>query len=462
VSWNAAKFRVQSSEFKVDASNLTRNSEPGTRNSAETQPHALLSTRRQFDERGFFKQVAELGVQAAQALAAAHEQGVVHRDIKPSNLLLETGGKLWVTDFGLARFQRDVSLTRTGDLIGTLRYMSPEQASGQAALVDHRTDIYSLGATLYELACLRPAFGEAEGPALLARIAAEEPRQPRQIRHEIPVDLETVILKAMAKEREHRYATAQQFAEDLRCIAEGRPPLARPPVLLARARTWVRRRRRLVGAVACVLLVACAGVAASASLIARERTKAARRVSVADQKFQATGAKNQVLARDVALAYDRLGAAHSALREPAAARESYERAIAMQQELIAKSRGDAAVQRDLAVSWNNLGLLDCRAGRVEEAEAAMRRALAILTKLVRQQPGSAALASDLGGTYANLGIVLEKRGATDLARQSYADAIEHQQLAIELAPETARYREMLAQHEQHQARVSKKPIGGSL
>ena len=103
--------------------------------------------------------------------------GVVHRDVKPSNLLLDGSGKFWVTDFGLARCQTDATLTRTGDLVGTLRYMSPEQATGQSALVDHRTDIYSLGATLYELLTLQPAFRRRRGacpaaPDRAARAAA--------------------------------------------------------------------------------------------------------------------------------------------------------------------------------------------------------------------------------------------------------------------------------------------------
>jgi len=367
---------------------------------------------------------------------------------------LETGGKLWVTDFGLARFQRDASLTRTGDLVGTLRYMSPEQAGGNAALVDQRTDIYSLGATLYELACLRPAFEEKEGPALLSQIVSREPRPPRQVRPEIPLDLETVILKAMAKEREGRYATAQQFARDLRCVAEGRPPLARPPVLLARAATWVRRRRRLALTCAGGLLLAGCVAAASGLAIQAERASAASKVSRADRLISTTGSQNHALARDMALSYGRLAAAHSALREPAAARDCYERAISLQQDLLAKSPSDRAVRHDLAVSWNNLGLLDCRAGRVGDAETAMWRSLSLLEALVHEQPNDAAPESDLGGTYANLGIVLEKRGALELARQSFASAIEHQRLAIQLAPETERFRSLLAQHQVHQARVA--------
>src|SRR5205823_2037494 len=106
----------------------------------------------------FYRTVAHLGVQAAEALEYAHQQGVVHRDIKPANLLLDADGAVWITDFGLAHFRSDGRLTMTGDLVGTLRYMSPEQALGQHGRMDHRTDIYSLGATLYELLTREPVF----------------------------------------------------------------------------------------------------------------------------------------------------------------------------------------------------------------------------------------------------------------------------------------------------------------
>src|SRR5262249_42345893 len=106
----------------------------------------------------FFRAVAHLGMQAAEALEHAHDEGVVHRDIKPANLLLDVKGKLWITDFGLAHCQSTGNLTLTGDLLGTVRYMSPEQARGKRGLVDYRTDIYSLGVTLYELLTLQPAF----------------------------------------------------------------------------------------------------------------------------------------------------------------------------------------------------------------------------------------------------------------------------------------------------------------
>src|SRR5262249_59567756 len=109
-----------------------------------------------------FRAVAELGRQAAEGLDHAHQLGVIHRDVKPGNLLLDGFGKLWITDFGLAHCQSQASLTLTGDLVGTLRYMSPEQALAQRLVIDHRTDVYSLGATLYELLTLQPAFAGSD------------------------------------------------------------------------------------------------------------------------------------------------------------------------------------------------------------------------------------------------------------------------------------------------------------
>jgi serine/threonine-protein kinase len=140
-------------------------------------PAPALSSGTSITGRAFFQAAARLGIQAAEALEYAHSLGVVHRDVKPANLLLDARGNLWVTDFGLAQVQAEggLTLTLTGDVLGTLRYMSPEQALGRRALVDHRSDIYSLGATLYELLTLHPAIEGTDRQEILRRIAFEEP-----------------------------------------------------------------------------------------------------------------------------------------------------------------------------------------------------------------------------------------------------------------------------------------------
>src|SRR5262249_6233063 len=144
---------------------------------AESTPlPRAATTERSHRTPAHFRTVARLGVQAAEALEHAHQLGVVHRDVKPANLLVDARGGLWVTDFGLAQVQTVTRLTLTGVLVGTLRYMSPEQAWAKRGAVDHRTDVYSLGATLYELLTLAPVFDGETREALLRQIAFEEPR----------------------------------------------------------------------------------------------------------------------------------------------------------------------------------------------------------------------------------------------------------------------------------------------
>ncbi|MEX2169547.1 MAG: serine/threonine-protein kinase [Pirellulales bacterium] len=244
---------------------------PATQPVTQGRSSTALESRRATER---FRSAARIGIQAAEALQHAHDQGVVHRDVKPSNLLLDATAKVYVTDFGLARIEADAGLTMTGDVLGTLRYMAPEQAQGTRVVIDHRADIYSLGATLYELIALQPAYGETDRTQLLQQIAFQEPRALTKIDGHLPVDLETIVAKAMSKQPEDRYQTAQRLADDLRAFLEDRPIKAKPPTVVERVAKWSRRHQKLVAsaALACVLLTAI--LAVSVILVNRARTSA--------------------------------------------------------------------------------------------------------------------------------------------------------------------------------------------
>jgi serine/threonine protein kinase/tetratricopeptide (TPR) repeat protein len=239
--------------------------------------HDTLASAQAARGRDYFRRVAELGVQAAEALDHAHQAGIVHRDVKPANLMLDARGSLWVTDFGLAHVQHgDASLTASGDLVGTLRYMSPEQALAKRAVIDHRTDVYSLGVTLYELLTLEPAFAGGDRQELLRRIAVEEPRPPRRIDRAIPAELETIILKAMEKDPVERYGTAQELAGDLRRFLEDRPIQARRPSWWQVVVKWARRHRTLVTAALTFLVLLAIVLAGSTVWVWRAAVRAGR------------------------------------------------------------------------------------------------------------------------------------------------------------------------------------------
>ena len=215
----------------------------------------------------YYRSVAEIGVQVAEALHYAHLQGVLHRDVKPSNLLLDTAGRVWVTDFGLAKADDSDDLTRTGELLGTLRYMSPERLQGKALA---QSDIYGLGVTLYELLTLRPAFDETHRARLIERVTHEEPSRPRRLDPHIPRDLETVVLKAIAKEPAHRYPSAGEMAADLKRFTDDRPIHARRASFVERLWRW-SRRNPLLASMAAALVVVVTALAGGIGWVARDR-----------------------------------------------------------------------------------------------------------------------------------------------------------------------------------------------
>jgi serine/threonine protein kinase/WD40 repeat protein len=225
---------------------------------------------------GHVREMARLALQAAEALAHAHAQGVLHRDVKPANLLVDQQGTLWVADFGLAKSEGADDLTVTGDVVGTLRYLAPERFAGHC---DARSDVYALGATLYEMLTLRPAVDGSGRLSLMERILRGAPPPLRAVAPWVPADLETVVLKALAADPAARYPSAGDLADDLRRFLADLPVQARRPSAWEQLRRWGRRNRMvaaLAASVLLLLLVAAVGASVAAVYLGRQRDLAVR------------------------------------------------------------------------------------------------------------------------------------------------------------------------------------------
>ena len=451
-----------------------RDARPAQCEMVSTRTNAARQTEWSARKVTFYRTFAQLGIQAAEALEHAHQLGVVHRDIKPANLLVDAGGHLWITDFGLARFHTERSLTISGDVVGTLRYMSPEQALAKRALVDHRSDIYSLGVTLYEVLTLEPAYPGSDRQELLHQIASSEPRPPRRIKSSIPVELETIVLKAMAREPERRYATAQEMADDLRRFLEHRPILAVRPSIVERLSKWARRHKPILGAAAFAVVFAAVGLLISTVLIWREKEAANAALvqariqseraqsSAADAQTQRQRAEDnfgnalnvtmQLLLKledprwnnvpgirgmrhefnnlgihffkqfvhedsgDAALRFETARAClwianvHSASQEVQSAKESMRTAISLLDELIAISPEDQTYRRQLAATLELMGVLSNSA-----CEQAAQKAKALLKEILAPSSPAAAYPKQVGQALQVAGLLfdcaLERRDA---------------------------------------------------
>jgi serine/threonine protein kinase len=202
-----------------------------------------------------YPNIAELIAQAADGLDYAHKNDIIHRDIKPSNLLIQPDGKTKIGDFGLARPKEAATLTAAGTIVGTPMYMSPEQAQGHKKNVEHRTDIYSLGATLYFGITKRNPFLSEDVQQILRMVVESEPTDPRKVNPMVPLDLATICMKAMNKNADKRYQTALEFAQDLRRFVAGEPVKARTQTRSEKAARWLKRNRMKAAIIALGLIL---------------------------------------------------------------------------------------------------------------------------------------------------------------------------------------------------------------
>jgi serine/threonine protein kinase len=352
-----------------------------------------LSSRSR-DRRGFYQSVARIGLQVAEALEYANGEGVLHRDIKPSNLLLDARGRLWLTDFGLAKMVDSEDLTHTGDFVGTLRYMAPERFRG---VCDERSDIYSLGLTLYEMLALRPAFDASDRHKLIECVLHTEPPRLRKLVPAVPRDLATIIDKAIAHAPEGRYATAAALGDDLRRFVEGRSIRARRTSAVERGVRWCKRNPWA----AAFLVALVTGLIGSTWLAVRatgaERT--ARNAEAATHKEWGRAENEARLARK---------AEQTAQAERKRAEEEAE---------IANSVKDFLNKDVLAqASVDNQDLLGGKPDPNITVRTALDRAAAEISDKFKGRPlVEASIRLTIGETYQQLGLFKEARPQLELA-----------------------------------------------
>ena len=315
----------------------------------------------------------------------------------------------------------------TGDVLGTARYMSPEQAAGRTALVDERADVYSLGVTLYEALTLRHAFDGEGREQILRNIAEVEPAAPRRINPAIPRDLETIVLTACAKERQHRYETAGEMADDLKRFLAGEPTHARRATLLDRSTRWGRRHRRTVAAAAALLIVVSLGSAISAVMLSSEQQRT--RAALAESQTNLDRAEtNYRVARVVV---DRLISQHAQkLAEipgtEQARAELLHASLGYYELFIEQAGDDPTLRSDLAITYTKVGVVKEQIGSIDEAIEAYRTAAGLFERSIESDPSRPAPRRDLARCRNNWALLLGRAGKTEAAEREFHEALRLQ------------------------------------
>ena len=461
--WSSSRDRTAATA----TSRASRSEEPTVAATADVRTDAggeIAPSRKHAQKKlghRYWRSVAHIGMQLANALHYAHRHGILHRDIKPSNLLLDPEGVVWITDFGLAKHEDSDGLTKTGDIVGTLRYMAPEQFHGRT---DARSDIHSLGLTLYEMLTLRPAFEQSKhGEVIRQKTTADSP-SPRKVNPAIPRDLEIVVAKAGASDPGNRYQTAGELADDLQRFLEDRPILARRATPIERLWRWSRRNPVIaaLGSLTLILLVAVAVVSAignyqtnlaldeakdehtraeenwkkaetSANEANQQRALAEANFRKAVEAFE--DIINKIASRGIpdSLGEDRDGVqdvfAQTAIT--AADAELLQTLLEFFDDFAERNRADLTAQA--ATAHQRIGDIRHRLGRFDQAETAYRKALDIHKSLSDAEPQNVEHVLAQAEIINELGIVAGKRGDIREAIDTHLGAM----LLLETACETS-------------------------
>jgi serine/threonine-protein kinase len=368
----------------------------------------------------------------ARALHAAHQKGILHRDLKPANVLLAEDGTPRITDFGLAKKLDEVGPTTSGAVVGTPSYMAPEQAAGKRRELGPPTDVYALGALLYECLTGRPPFRAATALDTILQVLNDDPVPPTRLQPKVPRDLETICLKCLEKEPQRRYATALALAEDLRRFQAGEPIVARTQGPLERTWRWGRRNRAAAAAVLFLIggVVASTGLAIWALANAAQAEVREQQVRREQGKTRAALAAEARRRRQALQALDALG--DDVIEEFMARRQELdpaqraflEKVLSLQQEIARDLGEDPESVHRVADGHLRVGQIQQRLGRLTEAEQAYRAALALYERLERETPDSPLLRARQASAWNNLGNVLREAGRPREAEQALQRSLQ--------------------------------------
>jgi tetratricopeptide (TPR) repeat protein len=376
---------------------------------------------------------AEIVRQIADGLSAAHQQDVIHRDIKPSNIMIEAStSRVKIADFGLARVQESkTGITLAGILVGTPDYMSPEQIVSPSTS-DNRSDVYSLGVVLYEMLTGECPF-RGVLRMVLFQVLNNEPEAPRRLNDQIPRDLETVCLKAMAKEPRHRYQSAASMAEDLTCWLEGKPVDARPLGFAGRFLRWIKRSPRmavLASLVVSLLVTGAVGWAFFTFSLSDARNRADRNAHAARQQ------RDLAIKSLQAMIFEVQNTLQDEPRTQDLRKALLEIALSGLAEISTSGDESELETLNTVIARNRMGDVAREMGKTEEARRQFQAALKTAKNLRERLPDEAKVQHALVFTLWNLGDINLKEGQHSLAENRYEEALHLSREVFERDPES--------------------------